>query len=195
MNTKTAGDIMVTLDEYPVITDSATVLDAVVLLDESRRNMDPGRQPFQAVLVADIDGNIVGKLGQLAILKALEPSRQVFKDPHALEKAGVSDLIIKAALDNTRPFQRELSELCKKAAGLPVRQAMHPFNEHIERNTPINEVIHKMVEWQTLSILVTENNRPTGLVRLSDLCDEVIKEMHVSADRNRSKPQASPSDS
>ncbi|MBN2320866.1 MAG: CBS domain-containing protein [Acidobacteria bacterium] len=56
------------------------------------------------------------------------------------------------------------------------------LKEHIDIETPIREVIHRMVEWQTLSILVTENGRPVGLVGLSDLCDEVIAEMH----RNRS---------
>jgi hypothetical protein len=34
-----------------------------------------------------------------------------------------------------------------------------------------------MVEWKTLSVLVTEEDRPVGLVRLSDLCDAVIQEM------------------
>jgi len=182
MKPVTAGDMMVPLDEYPVIDASSTVLDAVMRLTESRRNMESRRQPFQAVLIADSNGNIVGKLGQLAILKALEPNRQVFGDPHTLEKAGVSNSIIQAALDNTRPFQREFSELCKKAAILPVHKAMHPFKQHIDIGTSINETIHKMVEWQTLSILVTEADQPVGLVRLSDLGDKVIAEMHRTAE-------------
>ena len=177
MDNKTAGDLMVPLDEYPVIRVSATVLDAVLLLDESRRKMESGRQPFQAVLVADENGRIIGKLGQLAILKALEPGRELF-DQHDLDNAGVSNLIVKAALDQMRAFQHEFSEMCKNAAASPVSSAMHPFKEHIDIGTPIPKVIHYMVEWQTLSILVTENNRPVGLVRLSDLCDEVIGEMH-----------------
>jgi hypothetical protein len=181
MDDKTAGDLMVTLDEYPVIDTSATVLDAVILLHESRQSMESGRQPFQAVLVADEQGHIVGKLGQLAILKSLEPSRKLFGDRHALEKAGVGEMIIKAALDQMRAFQNEFSEMCKRAAGLSVTSAMHPFTEHIDIKTPVREVVHNMVEWQTLSILVTENDRPVGLVRLSDLCDEVISEMHRTA--------------
>jgi signal-transduction protein with cAMP-binding, CBS, and nucleotidyltransferase domain len=179
MDNKTAGDLMVSLDEYPVIDASASVLDAVMLLDESRRKMDSGRQPFQAVLVSDEKGRIVGKLGQLAILKSLEPSRKIF-DQRDLTKAGVSESIVKAALDQMRAFQNEFSDMCRGVADSPVSSAMHPFNEHIDIAAPVREVIHYMVEWQTLSILVTENNQPVGLVRLSDLCDEVIKEMHRS---------------
>lgn len=176
MDNKTAGDLMVPLDEYPVVDASATVLDAVMLLHASRKNMESGRQPFQAVLVADKNGRIVGKLGQLAILKALEPSQKLF-DQHDLDNAGVSPSIVKAALDQMRAFQSEFPEMCKGAAASPVSAAMHPFKEHIDIGTPIREVIHTMVEWQTLSILVTENDQPVGLVRLSDLCDEVIGEM------------------
>jgi CBS domain-containing protein len=181
MKTKTAGDLMVPLQEYPVIGISGTILDAVMRLEESRRNMEPGRQPFQAVLVADEHGTIVGKLGQLALLKTLEPGLQVFGDRHALEKAGVSDLILKAALDNVRGLQPEFSEMCKRAGSRPVVKAMHPFKEHIDIGASMNEVIHFMVEWQTLSILVTDEDRPVGLIRLSDLCDEVIAEMHRAA--------------
>jgi CBS domain-containing protein len=176
MDSKTAGDLMVMLDEYPVVDESSTVLDAVMLLHASRRKMESGRQPFQAVLVADKSGRIVGKLGQLAILKALEPSRKLF-DQRDLANAGVTESVVKAALDQMRAFQSGFSEMCKGAAALPVSSAMHSFKEHIDIGTPIREVLHCMVEWQTLSILVTENNQPVGLVRLSDLCDEVIGEM------------------
>ena len=187
MKTKTAGDLMVPLDAYPVVDASATVLDAVVKLAESRRNMEPGRQPFQAVLIADEDGQIIGKLGQLALLKTLEPGRQSFADQDTLDKAGVSDSIIEAALVHLRAFQHEFSEMCAGAAALPVRKVMHPIREHIHMNASISEVVHCMVAWQTLSVLVTENDRPVGLVRLSDLCDAMIAEMRRSTSGNRSE--------
>jgi hypothetical protein len=190
MKTKTAGDLMVPLREYPVIDISGTILDAVVRLRKSRRNMEPGRQPFQAVLVADENGNIIGKLGQLALLKTLEPGLQVFGDRHTLEKAGVSDLILKAAVDNVRGLQPEFSEMCRRAGGQPIAKAMHPFKEHIDIGASMNEVIHFMVEWRTLSILVTDKDRPVGLIRLSDLCDEVIEEMHRTANADDSGDSA-----
>ena len=177
MNTKTAKELMVPLDEYPLVDSQATVLDAVIILDESRRAMEPGRQPYQAVLVADRNGRIVGKLGQLALLRALEPGSQVARDQSTLEKAGVSDTVMQTALDHMRVLQRTLSRMCLAGASLPVTTVMHAFNEHIDIDTPICEVIHHMVNWKTLSILVTEKVRPVGLVRLSDVCDEVIRQM------------------
>ncbi|MBN2241964.1 MAG: CBS domain-containing protein [Acidobacteria bacterium] len=181
MNKKNAGDLMVPLDEYPVVDASTTVLEAVVKLEESRRRMEPGRQPFQAVLVADTDGRIIGKLGQLALLKALLPSRRILMDQDTLDKAGVSDTIIEKALDHLRSFRHEFSEMCQGAATLPVRKVMHPFGEHVPVDASIRDVIDKMVAWQTLSVLVTEKDRPVGLVRLADLCDAVIAEMSRAA--------------
>ena len=172
---------MVSLDEYPVTDDTATVLDAVIKLEECRRNMDPRRQPFQAVLVEDAGGNIVGKLGQLAILKAMDPGKQIHLDQDTLEKAGVSNAVFEMALDHFRAFQGEFSEMCEAAAAVPVSKVMHPLVEHIDIRASIQEIIHSLVEWETLSVLVTQDNRPVGLIRLSDLCDEVIEEMRRKA--------------
>jgi hypothetical protein len=177
MNNKTAEDLMVPLDEYPVVDISATVQDAVIKLEEARQKMEAGRQPFQAVLIADESGRIVGKIGQMALLKALEPSRRTIFDQDALDKAGVSDTVIETALDHMRTFQCDFSEMCEGVSLLPVRKVMHPVKEHIDIGGSINEVIHSLVRWQTLSVLVTENGRPVGLARLSDLCDAVIAEI------------------
>ena len=177
MTVNTAGDLMVPIDQYPILDSSATVIDAVIRLDESRRNSDQGRQPYQAVLIADKNGNIIGKLGQLALLRALEPRSVVVDDQNTLKKAGVSNSIMEAALSHYRVLQGELSEMCHGAAALPVRFVMIPFKEHVNVDTPIHAVIHQILAWQTLSVLVTREDRPVGLIRLSDLCDEVMKQM------------------
>ncbi len=172
---------MVLLDEYPIVDSSATVLDAVNRLSESRRKSDPDRQPFQAVLVADKNGNIVGKIGQMALLRALEPKSHVACDQNTLNRAGVGDAAMETTLRHFRSLQLGLLEMCIGAATLPVRIIMHPFKEHIDVSAPICEVIHKMRMWQTLSVLVTDKDRPIGLVRLVDLCDEVMEQMRQTA--------------
>ena len=172
---------MVPLDKYPIVDSSATVLDAVIRLGESRRGSDSGRQPYQAVLIADKNGKIVGKIGQLALLRALEPQSHIAGDRDTLERAGVGDALMGTALDHFRSLQLGLPEMCHAAAALPVRIVMHPFKEHIDVDAPICEVIHQMGVWQTLSVLVTKNDCPVGLVRLSDLCDVVMKQMQQTA--------------
>ncbi|UCC43920.1 MAG: CBS domain-containing protein [Candidatus Zixiibacteriota bacterium] len=181
MTLRKARDLMVPIDQYPIVDSSATVLDAVIRLDKSRRSLEPGRQPYQAVLVADKEGKIVGKLGQLALLRSLEPRSLVVDDQNTLKKAGVSNSIMEAALSHYRVLQQELSEMCLGAAAMPVRSVMLPFREHVDVEAPVREVIHQMLVWQTLSVLVTQEDRPVGLIRLSDLCDEVMKQMRQTA--------------
>ncbi len=177
MTAQTAGDIMVPLDEYPIVDASSTVLDAVIRLDDSRRNTKPGKQPFQAVLVTDDNGNIIGKIGQLALLRALQPQSRMAGDQDSLERAGVSDTLMETALEHARRFQVQLPEMCAGASTLAVNHIMAPLHEHIDEGAPVCEVVHQILAWQSLSLLVTKGNRPVGLVRLSDLCDEVMQQM------------------
>ena len=123
----------------------------------------------------------------MALLKTLEPGRRTYLDQDTLDKAWVNEWIIETALDHLRTFQHEFSEICKGATTLPIRSVMHSITEHIDIEASINETIHWMVEWQTLSILVTEKGRPVGLVRLSDLCDAIIAEMISSPPENVSE--------
>ncbi|MBU8934798.1 MAG: CBS domain-containing protein [candidate division Zixibacteria bacterium] len=187
MSANKAGDLMVPIDQYPTVDSSATILDAVIRLAESRFNSDQGRQPYQAVLIADNNGRIIGKLGQLALLKALEPRSHVVADQDTLNKAGVSDAILQTALDHFSVLQRRLSEMCQGAVAVPVRSVMRPLREHIDVDAPICDVIHQMVTWQTLSVLVTQQDRPVGLIRLSDLCDEVMEQMRQATTSTDSK--------
>jgi len=181
MSMSRAADLMVPIGQYPIVDSSATVLDAVIRLDESRCNSDQGRQPYQAVLVADENGMIIGKLGQLALLRALEPRSHVADDHDALKRAGVGDALMETALDHFRSLHPGLPEICLGAAALPVRSVMLPFKEHIDVDAPICDVIHQMLVSQTLSVLITQEGAPVGLVRLSDLCDEVVSQMRQTA--------------
>jgi hypothetical protein len=50
---------------------------------------------------------------------------------------------------------------------------MSPVTERIGGDAMLTEAIHKIVTYQTLSILVMEQGRVTGILRLSDLIAEV----------------------
>lgn len=83
-------DVMLPIEEYTVIPEDTTLLEALKALDRSQAVLTPGRQPHRAVLVADNKCNIVGKLGHLGFLKALEPKYPVLGDIGRLAAAGLS---------------------------------------------------------------------------------------------------------
>lgn len=175
-------ELMVPLSEYPAVAKNASLFEAVLALDRAQENLPPGRQPYRAVLVVDSDKRVVGKIGQLGLLKALEPQSTVVDDLATLNRAGVSDGTLDSAMKHYRLFQQEMSDLCLAARSLPVRNVMHPITEHIDYEASLCEAAHQMVVWQTLSILVTRGNETVGLIRLADLCDEVVKSMKTAAE-------------
>lgn len=175
MNKKQVKDLMVPIDQYAVVSQTATVHDAIMALDEAQKNLPPGRQPYRAVLVIDAQKNVIGKIGQLGFLKALEPKYNVLGDMEKLARAGVSPEVIASMMDHYRLFQDNLSDLCERASTMRVAAVMRPVTESIDADAPLSDAIHQLVVQQTLSVLVRRCGRTVGLLRLSDLFDAVAE--------------------
>lgn len=184
MNEKRVKDLMVPLDHYGLVSQDDTLLDAVLKLEEAQKKRDRRRQPFRAVLVVDDKGKVIGKLGQLAFLKALEPQRNVLGDMSKLANAGVSEQFISSVMSHYRFFQEDLTSLCNRARNIKVKEVMHPVAESIDENASMGEAISKIIMWQTLSVLVTRGKEVIGLLRLSDLCQEVAEYMKFLSTQN-----------
>jgi CBS domain-containing protein len=177
MDRKRVKDLMIPLEECPVVDSRATLSEALLALDEAQKRLPSGRQPYRAVLVKDEDGRIVGKLGQWAFLMALEPKYAVHKDLGRLARAGVDPELVSAMMHHYQFFQDSLRDLCRRASTMTVREVMRPVEDNIDEDAPLNQAIHKLVLSQTLSVLVTRGAEVVGLIRLSDLFDEVAVEM------------------
>jgi len=177
MNAKTVKDLMVPLDNYAVVPEDATLLDAIVALEKSQKNLPPGRQPHRAVLVVDAGGKVVGKIGQLAFLTALEPKYNVLGDLETLSKAGIRSDFISSMMEHYQFLQESLPDHCLRGRDTLVRDIMRPVTDSIDEGASLCEAIHKVVILQTLSILVMRGKEVVGLLRLSDLFDEVARQM------------------
>lgn len=175
METKKVKDLMLRLEDYAIVDEDATLLDAVNILEEAQKKLDEGRMKHRAVLVRDKHGKIVGKLGHLAFLKALEPKYDSIGDLKTLSRAGLSEEFVHSIMDTFKFWEYTIPDLCKRARSVHVRDAFHPINENIDENAPITEAIHKFVMWQSLSIPVVRNDDIVGILRLSDLYTELSK--------------------
>jgi CBS domain-containing protein len=174
---KKVKDLMIPLESYPSISENATLMEAILAFEEALRQRDRTRQPFRAVLVLDDRGNIVGKIGQLAFLKALEPKRAIMDDLSKISQVGVTREFLESVASNFELFGHDFSDLCYQARHRKVREVMHSLTEYIDREASLVEAVQKMVLWQTLSVLVKDGDNFVGLLRLSDLCQEVAQEM------------------
>ncbi len=181
MEDKRVKDLMIPLDEYPVVSLEASLLDAILTITEAQKKRAPGLQPYRAVLVADRSGKIIGKLGQLAFLKALEPKYRHLGDLQKLRSAGLSEEIISTMIDHYRFLEEALPDVSARGRGIKVKDAMHPVEESIDENASLSEAINKIVIYQQLSLLVMRDRKAVGVLRLSDLCDEIARQMKKDA--------------
>jgi CBS domain-containing protein len=183
VNAKTVRELMVPLQMCAVVSQDATLLDAVIAIEKAQERRDRKRQPLRAVLAVDEAGNIVGKLGQLSFLKALQPRRDFLKETSMLVGAGVTEQFMNSVMDHYRFFQDNLTDLCRRASRQHVRDHMHPVSENIDENASLGEAISKIIEWECLSAPVVKGGKVIGLLRLSDLCQEVAEYMKNLAEQ------------
>jgi CBS domain-containing protein len=167
-------ELMTPLGEYAVVSDADTLYDALARLDQSQAHLAEGRHPHRAVLVADATGKIVGKTGQLGFLRALEPKYGSMGNLDILSKAGMDILFLQSMMDFHRLFREDLATLCRRAKSINVKDVMRPVREHIAEDAQLSEAIHRLVMWQSLSLLVTRGEDVVGLIRLSDVFQYVF---------------------
>ena len=172
MVNKTVKDLMIPLGDYALVPTGTTVLDAIRILRRTQASLPPDRQPPRAVLIIDRQKEVIGQLGHLDFLRALEPKYNMLGDLNSLSRAGVSNEIIGTLIDNLSFWQGDISDACQRAKSVVVDEIMHPLTETIEDSAPLSEAIHKIVMWQTMRILVTRKKIVVGVLRLADLFDE-----------------------
>jgi len=182
MNKTRVKDLMVPLSEYAVVDSDATLYEAILALDKAQKNLPPDRPPHRAVLVRDHEGNIIGKVGQLAFLRGLEAPFDLTGrgDSETLARAGISEEIAESVLEHSRYFSGSLDDVCARAGGITVGRVMNRVADSVDENMLLGEAAHKIVSLQQLSLLVTRNNKVIGLLRLSDLFESIansIREM------------------
>jgi len=76
-------------------------------------------------------------------------------------------------MKNFELLQDDLDTIRHRTKTIKMKEVMRPMTEHVDVNDSINEAIHKIIMWQILSCLVTKGDKVVGILRISDLFDEV----------------------
>ncbi len=173
MEEKKVRDLMLKLDEYAIVTEDCTIRDALVMLSNAQLGLTHDRHHHRAVLVQDANGKVVGKLSHWAILRSLEPRFLDIGNEESLALAGLSGAFIQSLKETLALFSGDLQRLCRAAARVKAKDAMVPVGEAIDEDAPLTDTIHEMVLKHTQSLLVTRKGRVIGILRLSDVFEEV----------------------
>ncbi len=177
MEEKSVRDLMIPLEDYAVVEEDTTLHDAVMALEKAQAQIPGDRHPHRAILVKDGMGHIIGKIGQLAFLRGLESGIDVASDMGTLERVGVDEELIFSIRGHRRTLVSSLEEFTTNARSIRVRDVMHPVTESVDENIRLTDAIHRIVERQQLSLLVSRGNEVVGLLRLSDLFEMVAEKI------------------
>jgi CBS domain-containing protein len=166
------NEIMVPIEDYATVCETATMFDAVVALEKAQAEFDQSRYRHRAVLVCDEQNNILGKVSQMDLLKALEPKIHKLMDAGALARTGYA-LDYYESITRHGLWSKPLDDLCRKAAALQVKDFMYApvEGEFIKEDADLDEAVHRLVVGQHHSLLVTRgrDERIVGVLRLTDV--------------------------
>lgn len=166
---------MTPLDQYAVVEESATIVEALQELERAQSLVPEGMAPHRAVLVRNSDGEITGKIGHHGFLAGLEPRYLQTDKPKTISHQGYSQEFLSSMLEQMPLWQSDFDTYARRAMTTPVSEVMHPIAEHIDIDAPIGEVIHEIITCEAISLLVTEAGRAVGMLRVSDLFSVVAK--------------------
>jgi Mg2+/Co2+ transporter CorC len=97
----------------------------------------------------------------------------------AISRAGLSVEFIKSIMSRYDLYQRSFTEACMAASNLKVRDIMYTpgSDEYVEENDSLENAIHHLIMGQHQSLLVTRNKDIVGILRLTDVFNEVFQRM------------------
>ena len=168
-------DLMVTVDQYVCVSESATLYEAVVELEAAQAKGASTGYPHRAVLVCDKEGKVIGKLSQLDVLRSLEPRYSELSDLKHVSGFGLSAEFMRSMMQKYDLWKAPLEDLCRKAGQVVVGSIVSdPLEgEFVEEDATLDKAVHQMIMGHHQSLLVISGERIVGILRLSDVFKEV----------------------
>lgn len=181
MKSYSVKDLMVPLSEYATVTEDATLYEAVLSLEEAQENFEDKhtRYRHRAILMLDKGGNVLGKLSQLDVLRALEPKYQDMIQGRGSQRFGFTKQFMQSMLEDYSLFTSPLDDICRKAGEQPVKKFMHTptEGEYVSEDASLEVAIHQLIMGQHQSLLVTRDEKIVGILRLTDVFAAVFHKM------------------
>jgi CBS-domain-containing membrane protein len=170
---------MVPLSEYATVPKGSTLFEAVLALEKAQEEFDHTKYKHRGVLILDKKKRVIGKLGQLDVLRALEPKEEDPGEIYDLRQFGFSSNFVHKLRKQRQMKARPLKDLCSKASKLKVEEFMQAPSEgeFIEQEASLEMAVMQLVLGHHLSLLVTRGKEIIGVLRMTDAFAAVFHTM------------------
>lgn len=181
MKLKTVKDLMIPLSEYRTISTEANLFEAAQALAQVQAEYEKQPDLHRILLIADEHGEILGKISQLDIIRALEPKGKSLGATRSLSRFGVGRGYLKPMYRQCGFWDKPLMDICKNAARIKVKKLIHaPLEgEFVEDDASLTEAIHQLSLEHHQSLLVTRGARIVGILRQVDIFKEIFETLSV----------------
>ena len=174
-------DMMVPLTEFIAVSEDDSLFDAVQALEKAFDIHDGMKSQRRAILVSGKDGKVVGKVGYLDVIRALEPKYDQMDSSRAMSRFGFSPKFINTIFKQFDLWNKPLDEICQKAVKVKVKQFMYKLaeGEYVDQDASLNDAVHKLIVGSHQSLLVTKGKEIIGVLRLKDVFKEVCSRINA----------------
>lgn len=179
MKSFTVKELMVPLSEYATVSEDATLFEAVLALEKAQAEFDHTKYRHRGVIVLDHNKKVMGKLGQLDVLRALEPKYNEMQTGDGLSRLGFTKNFMKSMLTYYKLWDSPLEHICQKANEIKVSECVAKLSEgeHVDEDTTMDEAIHQLVLGHYQSLLVNSGDDIIGVLRLTDVFASIFHRM------------------
>jgi len=179
MTTPKVRDLTVPLSNCSVVSENATLHDAVATLEATKIMFDRWDEGPRVILVHNDDSDIIGTIRHYDVLWALEPKYKEFDEIKHLSRFGLSAAFVTSTFAKYMLWSEPLRELCRKATQIKVREIMSMTTEDqfIDADAPVTKAIHTMLLGNHPSLIVTGDKEIRGIIRIADIATHVFEEI------------------
>lgn len=173
-------DIMVPVSEYATVYEDATLYEALLVLEKSKILFQQNKDRHKAILIKSrADDSVVGKMGQLDVIRVLEPKYETIFQQTPLSKFGLGREFMEIMMDHYKLWDESLGTICRSMGRKKVSDLMYTPTEGecVNVNDNLSKGVHQLVMGHHQGLLVMDGTDIVGVLRLSDVFDEVCSIM------------------
>lgn len=174
------GSMMIPLNLCARVEEDTSLHDAIAVLFDTHQEL---QSPYKSrvLLVFDRKNHLVGKVDPLDLIAGVEDGYRRIGDIKSISHMGFTREFMKMMIDTHRLWQDPLSDICRKAAVRKVGDIMSKPapEEFVAEEDSLAEAIHLLALGHLPYLIVTRDERVTGILRMDDIfgriCDEIRK--------------------
>ena len=163
-------DLMIPIDKFPRISQSATFFEAVMALEAAQKNFLSGKAAKRILLVEDDNGVVIGKISPIDLLRGLETNYNRINTEKTLSRFGLSS-IWKSMQSDYQLWENPFKDLCRKAQEVRVKDIIKtPLEgQTVSPNDALTKCFHLFVMNRHDALFVVDEDDIIGLLRFSDV--------------------------